>query len=172
MTLRQRPSPNASRNRRIPAASAPSEPIHATLRDLRPLWVDIVAPGSDDAQMFDDLLAHEHYLGHRTTVGDLPAALRRRQGTSATSYGISRDERWHVSCLARPACAFRLSASVLAQAGTQTGGVEVCRSRCIYRLGSNGTRAQPAAYNQQHSISHSVLGSGSAFLPAPHALAR
>ena len=99
MPLRQRPSPNASRNRRIPAAScaapapsAPSEPIHATLRDLRPLRENIVAPGSDDAQMFDDLLAHEHYLGHRTTVDDLPAALRRRQGTSATSCGIGKGD--------------------------------------------------------------------------------
>ena len=67
---RQRPSPNASRNRRIPAKPAPSEPIYATLRNLRPLRVDIVAPRSDDARIFDGLLAHEHYLGHRTTVGE------------------------------------------------------------------------------------------------------
>jgi len=67
---RQRSSPNASRNRRIPAAPAPSEPIHAALRNLQPLHVDIVAPGSDDARLFDGLLAHEHYLGHRTTVGE------------------------------------------------------------------------------------------------------
>ena len=78
---RQRPSPNASRNRRIPVAPAPSEPIHATLRDLRPLQVNIVAPGSDDGRMFDDLLAHEHYLGHRTTVGEnLRYLVRDRQG--------------------------------------------------------------------------------------------
>jgi len=89
---RQRPSPNASRNRRIPAAPAPSEPIHAALRNLQPLRVNIVAPGSDDAHMFDGLLAHEHYLGHRT----IPSAR-----TSATSCGIGRDERWHASCLAR-----------------------------------------------------------------------
>jgi len=67
---RQRSSPNASRNRRIPAAPAPSEPIHAALRNLQPLRVNIVAPGSDDARLFDGLLAHEHYLGHRTTVGE------------------------------------------------------------------------------------------------------
>jgi len=67
---RQRPSPNASRNRRVPTAPAPSEPIHAALRNLQPLQVNIVAPGSDDVQMFDGLLAHEHYLGHRTTVGE------------------------------------------------------------------------------------------------------
>ena len=119
---RQRPSPNASRNRRIPVAPAPSEPIHATLRDLRPLQVNIVAPGSDDGRMFDDLLAHEHYLGHRTTVGDLPAASRRRQGTSATSCGIGKGERWHVSCLDRRRgsvrIAMRLSAGIERRANT------------------------------------------------------
>jgi len=78
---RQRPSPNASRNRRIPAAPAPAEPIHTVLRDLQPLLVNIVAPGSDNARMFDGLLAHEHYLGHRTTVGEnLRYLVRDRQG--------------------------------------------------------------------------------------------
>ena len=78
---RQRPSPNASRNRRIPAAPAPSEPIHAALRNLQPLRVNIVAPGSDDARLFDGLLAHEHYLGHRTTVGEnLRYLVQDRQG--------------------------------------------------------------------------------------------
>jgi len=77
----QRTSPDASRTRHIPAAPAPSEPIHATLRDLRPLLVNIVAPGSDDARMFDGLLAHEHYLGHRTTVGEnIRYLVRDRQG--------------------------------------------------------------------------------------------
>ena len=41
---RQRPSPNAFRNRRIPTAPVASKPIHAALRDLRPLRVNIVAP--------------------------------------------------------------------------------------------------------------------------------
>jgi len=78
---RQRSSPNASRNRRIPAAPAPSEPIHAALRNLQPLRVNIVAPGSDDARLFDGLLAHEHYLGHRTTVGEnLRYLVQDRQG--------------------------------------------------------------------------------------------
>jgi hypothetical protein len=43
--------------------------------------VNIVAPGSDDARMFDGLLAHEHYLGHRTTVGEnIRYLVRDRQG--------------------------------------------------------------------------------------------
>jgi len=67
---RQRPSSNALRNRRAPAAPVVSEPIRTTLRNVRPLRVDIVAPGSEDARVFNGLLTHEHYLGHRNTVGE------------------------------------------------------------------------------------------------------
>ena len=67
---RQRYSPNALKNRRVPDAPVVSEPIRAALRDLRPLRVTIAAPGSEDAQVFNGLLAHEHYLGHRNTVGE------------------------------------------------------------------------------------------------------
>lgn len=66
---RQKPSQNTSRNRSIPAPVA-SEPICSALRDLQPLRVNIVAPGSDEARVFSGLLAHEHYLGHRNTVGE------------------------------------------------------------------------------------------------------
>ena len=67
---RRRPSSNGLRNRRVPVASGASVPIRGTLRDLRPLHVSVVAPGSDDARIFNGLLAHEHYLGHRNTVGE------------------------------------------------------------------------------------------------------
>jgi hypothetical protein len=40
------------------------------LRALLPLGVSVVAPGSDDAHVFQGLLAHEHYLGLRNTVGE------------------------------------------------------------------------------------------------------
>ena len=66
---RQKPSQNASRNRCIPAPVA-SEPICSALRDLQPLRVTIVAPSSDEAPVFNGLLAHEHYLGLRNTVGE------------------------------------------------------------------------------------------------------
>jgi len=75
-----------------------------------------------------------------------------------------------VTCLPRCGAGREPSLPRAGSAGTNGGmcpvwlsGVEVCRSRCIYRLGSNGARTQPAAYNQQHAISYSVLGSGSAF---------
>lgn len=42
---------------------AKAEPC-AQLRALLPLGVKVVAPGSDDARVFQGLLAHEHDLGH------------------------------------------------------------------------------------------------------------
>ena len=67
---RIRPSSNGLRNRRPPVAPLPCEPVRGPLRDLRPLNVSVVAPGSDNARLFNGLLAHEHYLGHRNTVGE------------------------------------------------------------------------------------------------------
>ncbi len=67
---RIRPSSNAFRNRRVSAALPSCEPIQSPLRDLRPLLVSVVAPGSEDLRLFNGLLAHEHYLGHRNTVGE------------------------------------------------------------------------------------------------------
>lgn len=67
---RIRPSSNGLRNRRPPAAPVEQEPIRVALGGLRPLSVSVVVPGSDDARVFNGLLAHEHYLGHRNTVGE------------------------------------------------------------------------------------------------------
>jgi len=78
---RIRPSSNGLRNRRPPIAPPAREPIRGVLRDLLPLGVSVVAPGSDDARLFHGLLAHEHYLGHRNTVGEnLRYLVRDRQG--------------------------------------------------------------------------------------------
>jgi hypothetical protein len=63
-------SPNGRRNRNVAPIAPPAEPIRGALRDLRPLRVSVVAPGSDDAGLFHGLLAHEHYLGQRNTVGE------------------------------------------------------------------------------------------------------
>lgn len=65
-----RPSPNGHRNRQVALPAKPSEPIIGSLHDLLPLEACIVAPGSADAQIFNSLLAGEHYLGHRNTVGE------------------------------------------------------------------------------------------------------
>ncbi|MDA1086503.1 MAG: hypothetical protein O2901_05750, partial [Verrucomicrobia bacterium] len=54
------------------------------------------------ARLFNGLLAHEHYLGHRNTVGDLPAG---RQGTCVTWRATGTAARWPAPCSARPACA-------------------------------------------------------------------
>ncbi len=67
---RRRPSSNGLRNRRVPVPSGGSVPIRGALRDLQPVRVSVVAPGSDDARLFHGLLAHEHYLGQRNTVGE------------------------------------------------------------------------------------------------------
>jgi hypothetical protein len=70
LPARRAPSPNARRNRRIEPVAPPKEPVRDALRDLRPLSVSVVAPGSSDARLFHGLLAHEHYLGQRNTVGE------------------------------------------------------------------------------------------------------
>lgn len=67
---RQRPSSNEFRNRRPALVLQGGEPIQCALRDMQPLSVFVVTPGSDDARLFNGLLAQEHYLGHRNTVGE------------------------------------------------------------------------------------------------------
>jgi len=75
------PSPNGRCNRVAPPVPSTPEPIRGALRDLRPLSVSVVAPGSQDLRLFNGLLAHYHYLGHRNTVGEnLRYLVRDRQG--------------------------------------------------------------------------------------------
>lgn len=67
---RRIPPPNARRNLHIAPVPAPEEPINCALRDLQPLTVSIAKPGTPDARLFQGLLAHEHYLGLRNSVGE------------------------------------------------------------------------------------------------------
>ena len=67
---RRGPSPNGRRNRVVPLVLPAPEPIRGTLHDLRPLTANVVAPESEDLRLFNGLLAHYHYLGHRNTVGE------------------------------------------------------------------------------------------------------
>ena len=67
---RRGPSSNGSRNRTPPLVTHATESIHCALRDLRPLRVSIVEPGSADLRLFNCLLSRYHYLGHRNTVGE------------------------------------------------------------------------------------------------------
>jgi len=81
LPTRRGPSPNGGRNRHEVPLGPPSEPICVVLGDLRPLSVSIVAAGSSDLRLFNGMLAHEHYLGHRNTVGEnLRYLLRDRHG--------------------------------------------------------------------------------------------
>ncbi len=78
---RKRPSSNGLRNRRAPVAPPVCEPVCGSLHEMLPLSVSVVAPGSDEARLFNGLLAHEHYLGHRNTVGEnLRYLVRDRHG--------------------------------------------------------------------------------------------
>jgi hypothetical protein len=81
LPARQRSSSNQFRNRRVAVVEPSDEPIRGSLSDLRPLSASLVAPRSEDLRLFNGLLAHEHYLGHRNTVGEnLRYLIRDRQG--------------------------------------------------------------------------------------------
>lgn len=137
---RLRPSSNGLRNRRPPAAPPACEPIRAALRDLLPLSVGVVAPGSDDARLFNGLLAHEHYLGHRNTVGEnLRYLVRDRHG--------------------RPvACAlFGSAAWKCADRDAFLGWDRHTRERNLQRLTNNTRFLIPAWVQVPHLASH-VLG--------------
>ena len=137
---RIRPSSNGLRNRRPPAAPPAYEPIRGALRDLLPLSVGVVAPDSDDARLFNGLLAHEHYLGHRNTVGEnLRYLVRDRHG--------------------RPvACAlFGSAAWKCADRDAFLGWDRVTRERNLQSLTNNTRFLIPAWVQVPHLASH-VLG--------------
>ncbi len=95
LPARRGPSPNERRNRcLLPPVSLPREPIRGALCDLLPLRVSIVAPGSDDARLFNSLLAHEHYLGHRNTVGENLRYLARDRQERAVACVLFGSAAW------------------------------------------------------------------------------
>ncbi|MCX6874880.1 MAG: hypothetical protein NTW21_13890 [Verrucomicrobia bacterium] len=59
---RRGPSPNGKRNRIVPVVDHATGSISGKLRDLQPLSVGIVAPGSADLHPFKALLANYHYV--------------------------------------------------------------------------------------------------------------
>jgi hypothetical protein len=70
LPARRGPSVNSRRNLHIAPVAAPEAPINCALRDLQPLGVTIAKPGTADARLVQGLLAHEHYLGARNSVGE------------------------------------------------------------------------------------------------------
>jgi hypothetical protein len=137
---RIRPSSNGLRNRRPPVASPAGEPIRGSLCDLRPLSVCVVAPGSDDARLFSGLLAHEHYLGHRNTVGEnLRYLVRDRNGRP-------------VACVLFGSAAWKC-----ADRDAFLGWDRPTRERNLQRLSNNTRFLIPAWVLVPHLASH-VLG--------------
>jgi len=137
---RIRPSSNGLRNRRPPVAPLACESVRGVLRDLLPLGVGVVAPGSEDARLFNGLLAHEHYLGHRNTVGEnLRYLVRDRHG--------------------RPvACAlFGSAAWKCADRDAFLGWDRATRERNLQRLTNNTRFLIPGWVQVPHLASH-VLG--------------
>lgn len=137
---RQRPSSNGLRNRHVPVVESATDPIRGALRDLRPLTVSVVAPGSPDLRLFNGLLAHGHYLGHRNTVGENLRYLVR-------------------DCQGRPvACAlFGSAAWKCAERDTFLGWDRAARERNLPQLTNNTRFLVPDWVSVPHLASH-VLG--------------
>ena len=74
-------SPNALRNRAPIAVPHTTEPIRDPLHTLTPLRIAPALPRTEDAQLFNWLVARYHYLGLRNTVGaNLKYLVRDRHG--------------------------------------------------------------------------------------------
>jgi hypothetical protein len=137
---RLRPSSNGLRNRRPPVAAPACEPIRGALRDLLPLSVGVVAPGSDDARLFNGLLAHEHYLGHRNTVGENLRYLVRDRHDHPVACALFGSAAW--KCADRDAF---------------LGWDRATRERNLQRLTNNTRFLIPGWVQVPHLASH-VLG--------------
>jgi len=140
LPVRRAPSPNGRRNRRMPPVTPPNEPIRVPLSEVRPLSIQVVAPGSDDARLFSGLLAHEHYLGHRNTVGEnLRYLVRDRHGRP-------------VACVLFGSAAWKC-----ADRDTFIGWDRATRERNLQRLTNNTRFLIPGWVQVPHLASH-VLG--------------
>jgi len=98
---RRCPSSNGFRNRNPPLVAHATEPIRCTLRELRPLGVSIVEPGSADPRLFNCLLSRYHYLGHRNTVGENIRYLVRDRAGRPVGCALFGSAAW--KCAARDA---------------------------------------------------------------------
>ncbi|MFU8836592.1 MAG: Druantia anti-phage system protein DruA [Roseovarius sp.] len=70
LPVRQRPSPNASRNRRILDVPCERVPITGTLGELQPVRIENLGEGHSHGPLFRSLLQQHHYLGLRNSVGE------------------------------------------------------------------------------------------------------
>ena len=67
---RQRPGPNAYRNREIPDVAHETTAVACELPSLEPLSVTVVRRNSAEDRLFNCLVRKYHYLGLRNTVGE------------------------------------------------------------------------------------------------------
>ncbi len=137
---RQRPSSNAFRNRGVCVVEPASAPIRGALQDLQPLSVNVVAPGSEDLRLFNGLLVHHHYLGHRNTVGENLRYLVRDRHGRPVACALFGSAAW--KCAARDAF---------------LGWDRATRERNLQRLTNNTRFLIPAWVEVPHLASH-VLG--------------
>jgi hypothetical protein len=140
LPTRRGPSPNGRRNRLVPVVAQATEPIRGALRDLQPVSVRVVAPGSADLRLFNGLLAHHHYLGHRNTVGENLRYLIRDRHGRPVACALFGSAAW--TCAARDAF---------------LGWDRAARARNLHRLTNNTRFLIPAWVQVPHLASH-VLG--------------
>jgi len=110
------------------------------LPDLWPLNVSVVAPGSEDLRLFNRLLAHEHYLGHRNTVGENLRYLVRDRHDHPVACALFGSAAW--KCADRDAF---------------LGWDRATRERNLQRLTNNTRFLIPGWVQVPHLASH-VLG--------------
>lgn len=70
LPARQRPSPNALRNRHARDLPCDRTPIGGTLDALQPIRIEALGEGHPDVALFRFLLQRHHYLGLRNSVGE------------------------------------------------------------------------------------------------------
>jgi hypothetical protein len=124
----------------VTPVASPSEPIRGRLRDLKPLHLSVVAPGSGDARLFLGLLAHEHYLGQRNTVGENMRYLVRDRHGRPVACALFGSAAW--KCADRDAF---------------LGWDRATRERNLQRLTNNTRFLIPGWVQVPHLASH-VLG--------------
>ncbi len=70
LPARQRPSPNARRNRQPLDLPCDRTPIEGALCELQPVRIEALGEGHPDLRLFRFLLQRHHYLGLRNSVGE------------------------------------------------------------------------------------------------------
>lgn len=71
----RRPATNAQRGCQPPAVPAPGSPLECSLRELRPIQLELISPKGPHRDLFFGYLAHHHYLGWRGPTGQNVAYL-------------------------------------------------------------------------------------------------